>query len=78
QFRLEHEYGAPCRLKPVAFGWPRWVSGPADALDRAVGQTGRLRVYDTRGHALLLFENEWALRWALEHEPELSFFEVSP
>jgi peptide chain release factor 3 len=78
QFRLEHEYGAPCRLKPVAFGWPRWVAGPAEALDRAASQTGRRRVYDTRGHALLLFENEWALRWALEHEPELTFFEVSP
>ena len=78
RFRLEHEYGAPCRLKSMAFGHPRWVSGPAAALERAAEQPGRLRVFDTRGHPLFLFEDEWTLRWALDHEPELTFSEVAP
>ncbi|HEX6106875.1 MAG TPA: peptide chain release factor 3 [Gemmatimonadales bacterium] len=78
RFRLEHEYGAPCRLKPIAFGHPRWVQGPQAAIERASQQAGRLRLFDTRGQPLLLFENPFALRWALEHEPELVFSEVAP
>jgi peptide chain release factor 3 len=77
-FRLTHEYGAPCRLEPIRFRHPRWVTGPKPAIDRAAMASGRLRLYDTAGNPLLLFENEWALRWALENEKELTFHEVAP
>jgi peptide chain release factor 3 len=60
RFRLEHEYGAPCRLKPIAFAHPRWVRGPEAAIERAAQQAGRMRLFDTRGNALLLFENDFA------------------
>ena len=78
RFRLEHEYGAPCRLKPIAFGHPRWVTGPEAAIERASGQGGRMRLFDTRGNALLLFENDFSLRWALERETDLRFSETPP
>jgi peptide chain release factor 3 len=78
RFRLEHEYGAPCRLERIALGHPRWVSGPEDAIERASQQPGRLRVYDTRGDSLLLFEHEFALQWALERETRLTFAELPP
>jgi peptide chain release factor 3 len=78
RFRLEHEYGAPCRLERIALGHPRWVSGPEEAIERASQQPGRLRVYDTRGDSLLLFEHEFALQWALERETRLVFAELPP
>ena len=78
RFRLEHEYGAPCRLKPISFGHPRWVTGPEAAMERASQQAGRLRLFDTRGNTLLLFENDFSLRWALERETDLSFTETPP
>jgi hypothetical protein len=37
-----------------------------------------LRLFDTKGRPLLLFETEWALRWALENERALTFHEISP
>ena len=78
RFRLEHEYGAACRLERIGLGHPRWVTGPEPAIDRAARQPGRLRVFDTRGDSLLLFESEFALQWALDHEPGLSFAELAP
>ena len=78
RFRLEHEYGAPCRLERIALGHPRWISGPEAAVERASRQAGRQRVFDTRGHPVLLFESEFTLRWALEHEPGLTFAELAP
>jgi peptide chain release factor 3 len=78
RFRLEHEYGAPCRLRPIAFAHPRWVRGPEAAIERASQQAGRMRLFDTRGNPLLLFENDFSLRWALERETDLEFAESPP
>jgi peptide chain release factor 3 len=32
--RLEHEYGAPCRLERISARHPRWVVGPMDEIER--------------------------------------------
>ena len=77
-FRLEHEYGAPCRFEPVGYRYPRWVTGTPEAIEQAASARGRLRLYDTKGQPLLLFENEWALRWAVENERKLTFHDVAP
>ncbi|MEO8140341.1 MAG: EF-Tu/IF-2/RF-3 family GTPase, partial [Gemmatimonadota bacterium] len=77
-FRLTNEYGAPCRFEPIGYRFPRWVTGPDAAIERAGNARGRLKLYDTKGAPLLLFENEWSLRWALENEKELIFHNVAP
>jgi peptide chain release factor 3 len=77
-FRLQHEYNAPCRIEPMSLGHPRWVVGSADAIERAASVRGRLRLYDAKGQPVLLFENEWGLRTAIQQEPGLQFFEVAP
>jgi peptide chain release factor 3 len=78
QFRLQHEYGAPCRFERIPYRYPRWVTGPEEDIDRIAGAIGRLRLYDAKGNPLLLFENEWNLRSALQHEGKVSFHEVAP
>ncbi len=78
RFRLEHEYGAACRLEPVSFGHPRWVRGPAEAIERAARHAGRLLLYDARGDAVLLFDTPFALRWALEQERGVEFSDLPP
>jgi peptide subunit release factor RF-3 len=35
-------------------------------------------LYDAKGHPLILFEDSWGLRWALEREKDVEFFEVAP
>jgi len=78
RFRLEHEYGAPCRLEPIGYGHPRWIGGSTEAIERAARQTGRLLLYDTHNRPLLLFESEFSLRWALQNEDALTFSELAP
>jgi peptide chain release factor 3 len=78
QYRLEHEYGAPCRLEPLSYQYPRWVTGPKEAIERAARESGQLRLYDTKGNSVILFENAWGLRWAQERVTDLKFHEVAP
>jgi peptide chain release factor 3 len=78
QFRLENEYGAPCRLERLSYRFPRWVTGPEEVIERVASERGRLRLYDAKGHPLILFEDAWHLRWVEERTPELTFHEAAP
>jgi peptide chain release factor 3 len=76
--RLEHEYGAPCRLEKISARYPRWVVGARDEIERIARDRGRMLLYDAKGHPLLLFEDQWGLRWVLEREKDVTFHEVAP
>jgi peptide chain release factor 3 len=76
--RLEHEYGASCRLERITARYPRWVTGPADEIERIARDRGRMLLYDAKGNPLILFEDSWGLRWALEREKDVAFHEVAP
>jgi peptide chain release factor 3 len=78
QYRLEHEYGAPIRFERIPYRFPRWVTGPEQEVERVTNERGRMRLYDAKGNPLVLFENEWNLRWALQHEEKVVFHEVAP
>ena len=76
--RLEHEYGVRCRLEKISGRFPRWVVGPADEIERLGRERGRTLLYDAKGGPLILFEDQWSLRWALEKESAVTFHEVAP
>jgi peptide chain release factor 3 len=78
QFRLEHEYGAPVRFERISYRYPRWVTGPEKEIERIASARGRMRLYDAKGNPLILFEDEWNLRWALQNETKVAFHEVAP
>jgi peptide chain release factor 3 len=76
--RLEHEYGAACRIERISARYPRWVTGPAAEIERVARDRGRMLLYDAKGNPLILFEDAWGLRWALERETAVQFHDVAP
>ncbi len=76
--RLEHEYGVRCRLEKIGGRYPRWVVGPPADIERIGRERGRMILYDANGAPLILFEDAWGLRWVLERETAIQFFEAAP
>jgi peptide chain release factor 3 len=76
--RLEHEYGVGVKLETITARFPRWVTGPAEEIKRVASERGRTLLYDAKEQPLILFEDNWSLRWALEREPKVTFHEVAP
>lgn len=76
--RLEHEYGAPCRLERITGSRPRWVTGPAAEIERVGSQRGTMLLFDAKGHPLLLFDDAWSLRFTLDRETGLTYYEAAP
>ena len=77
-FRLEHEYAAPCRFEKMTYRWPRWLTGPKAEVERVANGQGRLQLYDHKGNIVVLFQDAWALRRALQHETSVMFHETQP
>lgn len=77
-FRLETEYRAPCKFEPISARYPRWVTGTPAAIERAVTGRGRTRLYDAKNNSVILFQDAWALKWALDNEKDVQFHEVAP
>ncbi len=77
-FRLESEYAAPCRFEKMTHRWPRWLTGPAAEVERVASGSGRMKVYDHKGNVVVLFQDQWALRRALQHETGVQFHETAP
>ena len=76
--RLENEYGAPCSLERLPFRYPRWVTGPIEEIQR-LGESQDLQLlFDAKNHPVILFRDEWRLRWALERSSGLTFHEAAP
>ena len=76
--RLEHEYGAPCRLERLSARYPRWVTGPMAEIERVARDRSCRLLFDAKGAPLLLFEDAWSLRWTTERETGIRFFETAP
>jgi peptide chain release factor 3 len=76
--RLEHEYGVRCRLEPITYRYPRWVTGPEKDIDKLVAERGRMRLYDAKGGAVVLFESEWLLKYSVEKATTIQFYDVAP
>ncbi|MDY0062942.1 MAG: peptide chain release factor 3 [Myxococcota bacterium] len=72
--RLKFEYNVDVLYDALSFQYARWVEGPGfdpAALERQSWTTSC--VLDAEGRPVVLFENEWNLRRAVDDNPQLSF-----
>ena len=76
--RLANEYGVNARLERISARWPRWVTGTEDAVARAARDSGRTLLYDAKSQPLLLFDSEWQMRWAVDHEQDVVLHDIAP
>jgi peptide chain release factor 3 len=84
QWRLKSEYNAESRLTPAPWTVLRWLEiperlkGPKDEFDfsRLVVATGVSFGADKFEHPVVLFPNDWTMRYFQEKNPELKLHEL--
>jgi len=69
--RLRAEYGVEVELERLPFEVARWIGGPGADVDEIEQRTNAVCVCDLDGQRLLLFKNDFGLRWVQERLPEL-------
>jgi peptide chain release factor 3 len=74
--RMEHEYGVKVEMTRLPHELARWVGGPGFTPKLSFG-SDNLLVTDRAGRHVVLFRNEYALRWAQQNKEGVTFEEVA-
>lgn len=77
EHRLKHEYGVDIRREGLSYRFVRWiVDSPRPPDELKLTSTTAVAV-DRKERPVLLFENEWSIRWALEHNTGLALADTA-
>jgi peptide chain release factor 3 len=80
QYRLQAEYGAESRLEAAPWQFLRWLE-PHPALEHPaslVTASGVAWGTDTDDRPVILFPNDWTMRYFVEKNPELKLHSLPP
>lgn len=85
QWRLQSEYGAESRLSPTPWTLLKWVDIPAAMkgpkgfdTTRVIVATGVSFGADKFDNPVVLFPNDWTMRYFVEKNPELKLRDLPP
>ena len=76
EHRLKNEYNVDIIKQPLPYQYIRWVKEGCD-LNSLNLSSDTKKVQDLKGQHLLLFTNDWGVRWASEKNPSLELLEFS-
>ncbi|MEG2950317.1 MAG: peptide chain release factor 3 [Clostridia bacterium] len=77
EHRLKSEYGVNMLMDRMAFRFVRWVTKTPMPLERLKLTSTSGRAFDSENRDVLLFENEWSVRLAMENNPGLALAETA-
>lgn len=75
EYRMKNEYGVDIQLNRTSYQFARWLVGKVDASKFRINST---LVKDKNDNDVALFENEYAMRTAMERLPDVQFLETAP
>lgn len=75
EYRMQSEYGATFHKNVLPYEHARWLS--IDAPDRIQKTHTTSLVRDVDGRLVMLFPDEYAIRWTSERNPDIDWFPTS-
>ncbi len=76
EHRLLNEYNVEIIQSPLPYQYIRWVKTDADLKTLNLSSDTK-KVQDLKGQYLLLFTNDWGVRWAMDKNPDLELLSFS-
>lgn len=76
--RLKNEYNVNARFESVPLKSARWVGGKPEALQWLEKRRDYRLVYDRNLSPVLLVDNNYAIKFALENAPGLELYDIEP
>lgn len=76
EYRLKNEYGVDIKIDRLPFRNIRWIENSNADIDSINITSDTKKVKDLRERNLLLFQNDWGISWALEHNKGLVLSDV--
>jgi peptide chain release factor 3 len=75
EYRLKNEYGVDIRMEGLPYQFIRWIENVGLDPKTLNLTSDTKRIQDLKGNHLLIFANEWSIRWAEDHNKGLMLSE---
>jgi peptide chain release factor 3 len=77
EHRLKHEYGVDIRMQHLPYKHARWMDGNAIDPRKLNLTSSSMITQDKEERYVLLFENDWSIRWAEEKNKGLKLINIA-
>ncbi|MBL4936152.1 peptide chain release factor 3 [Clostridium sp. YIM B02515] len=77
EYRLKHEYSVDIKMDRLAFRFIRWIENTDIDVENLNLTSDTKRVKDFKDRNLLIFQSDWAISWALEHNKGLVLSDIA-
>lgn len=75
EYRMKFEYGVDVQLQRMPYQFARWIV--SDNIDPSKFRINSTLVKDKKDNYVVLFENEYAMRTAMDKNPDAKFLETA-
>ena len=76
EYRLKNEYNVDIKMEQLAYRYVRWIESTEIDVDSLNLTSDTKKVNDLKERNLLIFQNDWGISWALEHNKGLVLSDV--
>jgi peptide chain release factor 3 len=77
EYRLKNEYGVDIKIQHLPYRLARWVEGENVEPKKLNLTSSTIAVEDKEGRLVLLFENDWSIRWAEDRNKSLTLVDIA-
>jgi peptide chain release factor 3 len=76
EYRMKNEYNVDIKVENLPYRAIRWIESSDKDIEDLVLTSDTKRVKDLKDRDLLIFQNEWSISWALEHNENLVLSDI--
>ncbi|SHE96231.1 peptide chain release factor 3 [Clostridium fallax] len=77
EYRLKNEYNVDIKMDRLSYRYVRWIENTDLDVDSLNLTSDTKKVKDLKDRNLLIFQNDWGISWALEHNKGLVLSSIS-
>ncbi|WP_066890374.1 peptide chain release factor 3 [Clostridium nigeriense] len=71
EYRLKNEYNVDIKMDRLPFRYVRWIENKDIDMDKLNLTSDAKKVKDFKDRNILIFQNDWGISWALDHNKGL-------
>jgi peptide chain release factor 3 len=76
EYRMKNEYNVEMKIDRLPYKFVRWIEESKANVDDLVVTSDTKKVKDLKGRNLLIFQSEWSIAWAIDHNKGLVLSDI--
>jgi peptide chain release factor 3 len=76
EYRMKNEYNVDMKIDRLPYNFVRWIEESKANVDDLIVTSDTKKVKDLKGRNLLIFQSEWSIGWALDHNKGLVLSDI--